>query len=116
MPLVTVRDTGLGISEQDQRHLFTRFFRASSVTERAIQGTGLGLSIVHSIVTQHGGSVSVESAAGAGTTVSVTLPLMGPTLPSDEPLVLGLPRSVGRHTFWRSWAPERMTSARRVRP
>ncbi len=73
---LAVRDTGMGISAEDQAHLFTRFFRTSSATERAIQGTGLGLSIVHAIVTQHGGSVSVESAPGRGTTVTVLLPLV----------------------------------------
>ena len=52
----SVSDTGMGISEEDQEHLFTRFFRSTAATEQAIQGTGLGLSIVHSIVTQHGGS------------------------------------------------------------
>lgn len=75
---LAVRDTGMGISAEDQEHLFTRFFRTSSATERAIQGTGLGLSIVHAIVMQHGGSVSVESAPGRGTTVTVLLPLAPP--------------------------------------
>ena len=67
--LDVVTDTGMGISEEDQEHLFTRFFRATAATEQAIQGTGLGLSIVHSIVTQHGGAVSIDSARGRGTTV-----------------------------------------------
>lgn len=71
---LTVTDTGIGIPLDDQEHLFTRFFRAPAATEHAIQGTGLGLSIVHSIVSQHGGSVTVESAAGTGTTVTVLLP------------------------------------------
>jgi signal transduction histidine kinase len=71
---LVVSDTGMGISEEDQRHLFTRFFRSTAATQRAIQGTGLGLSIVHSIVTQHGGAVSVDSAPGRGTTVTVVLP------------------------------------------
>ena len=72
---LSVSDTGMGIAEEDREHLFTRFFRTSTATRNAIQGTGLGLSIVHSIVTQHGGTVSVESAPGAGTTLSVMLPL-----------------------------------------
>ncbi len=71
---ITVCDNGLGIPLEDQQHLFTRFFRASAATEHAIQGTGLGLSIVHSIVSQHGGSVSIDSAPGSGTTVTVLLP------------------------------------------
>jgi len=71
-----VCDTGMGIAQEDQEHLFTRFFRGAAATEHAIQGTGLGLSIVHSIVTQHGGIVSIESAPGSGATVTVLLPLM----------------------------------------
>ncbi len=71
---ITVCDNGIGIPPEDQQHLFTRFFRASAATEQAIQGTGLGLSIVHSIVSQHGGNVSIRSAPGSGTTVTVLLP------------------------------------------
>ncbi len=76
---LTIRDTGMGIAKEDQEHLFTRFFRTSAATEKAIQGSGLGLSIVHSIVSQHDGSVTIDSAAGAGTTVTVTFPRL--TLP-----------------------------------
>jgi PAS domain S-box-containing protein len=72
--VLEVADTGLGIPEEDQEHLFTRFFRASAATEHAIQGSGLGLSIVHAIVTRHGGQVTVDSAVGVGTTVRVLLP------------------------------------------
>ncbi len=71
---LVVSDNGMGIPEEDQQHLFTRFFRSSAATEQAIQGTGLGLSIVHSIVTQHGGAVSIDSAPGRGTKVTVLLP------------------------------------------
>ena len=71
---LVVADTGMGISAEDQEHLFTRFFRSTAATERAIQGTGLGLSIVHSIVSQHGGVVSIDSAKGQGTTVTVLFP------------------------------------------
>jgi PAS domain S-box-containing protein len=69
-----VSDTGIGIPEPDQGQLFTRFFRASAANEAAIQGSGLGLSIVHALVVQHGGTVSVDSAPGRGTTVRVLLP------------------------------------------
>lgn len=69
-----VRDTGIGISETDQEQLFTRFFRAGEAQALAIQGSGLGLSIVHGIAVGHGGTVTVDSAPGRGTTVTVTLP------------------------------------------
>jgi signal transduction histidine kinase len=68
-----VRDTGVGIPEDEAGRLFERFFRAS--TAQNIQGTGLGLSITKSIVEAHGGTISVRSKVGAGTTVTVDLPL-----------------------------------------
>ncbi|KQT89188.1 hypothetical protein ASG49_15390 [Marmoricola sp. Leaf446] len=73
--LLIVSDTGIGISEEEQAQLFTRFFRSSRVVEEAIQGTGLGLSIVDAIVTRHGGTVRVTSALDRGTRVTVALPL-----------------------------------------
>ncbi len=73
--LLVVSDTGIGISEDEQAQLFTRFFRSSRAVEEAIQGTGLGLSIVDAIVTRHGGTVRVRSALDRGTRVTVTLPL-----------------------------------------
>ncbi len=69
-----VRDTGVGIPEDEQDRLFTRFFRSSTATNLAIQGTGLGLVIVKQIVEQHGGTISVASVPGQGTTVTMTVP------------------------------------------
>jgi len=68
-----VADTGIGIPVEEQEHLFERFFRASTATERHIPGTGLGLAITKAIVDAHGGTIEVESAAGRGTTFRVTL-------------------------------------------
>ena len=73
-----VADTGIGIPEPEQQRLFTRFFRSSVATTRAIPGTGLGLVIVKGIVDAHGGTLRVQSALGAGTTVTVSLPLAPP--------------------------------------
>lgn len=73
---VRVSDTGIGIPEEEQAALFTRFFRSSTAQERAIQGTGLGLSIVQSIVHSHGGEISVRSEHLVGTEVRVRLPLV----------------------------------------
>ena len=72
-----VSDTGVGIPEEEQVRLFTRFFRSSVATRLAIQGTGLGLVIVKRIVEAHGGSVSIVSKPGVGTTVTVRLPAGG---------------------------------------
>lgn len=71
---IVVQDNGVGITEDDQSKLFTRFFRSASSFDQAVQGTGLGLTIVQAIVALHGGRIGVTSAHGQGTTVSVTLP------------------------------------------
>lgn len=67
-------DQGLGISEQDQRQLFTEFFRSTNPAALDVPGTGLGLTIVGRIVSRHGGNISVESTLGRGTTFTVVLP------------------------------------------
>jgi signal transduction histidine kinase len=71
---VCVVDHGLGISTEDQDHLFDRFFRGSDAHARAIQGAGLGLSVTSMIVDGHGGSISCESVLGEGSTFTVVLP------------------------------------------
>jgi two-component system phosphate regulon sensor histidine kinase PhoR len=73
---IEITDTGMGISKEDQRRLFERFFRTSKATEEAIQGTGLGLSIAAAIVEGHGGSIEVKSDVGRGTTFTVVLPVV----------------------------------------
>jgi signal transduction histidine kinase/GAF domain-containing protein len=72
-----VSDTGSGISPHDQAHLFERFYRGQAAA-RGIPGTGLGLAIVKEIVEEHGGSVSLESKPGVGSTFTVLLPGKGP--------------------------------------
>lgn len=72
---VSVADTGIGISSDEIDHVFTRFYRASNAMSGAIPGTGLGLAITKDIVSRHGGRIDVSSILGAGTTVTVSLPL-----------------------------------------
>jgi len=69
---LVVKDQGIGIPLEDQKHLFTRFFRAGNVTN--IQGTGLGLNIVKRYVDILGGSIRYESEHEVGTTFFVTVP------------------------------------------
>jgi signal transduction histidine kinase len=71
---LVVKDTGIGVPPEEQGQVFTRFFRASTATKRAIPGTGLGLAISRALVEQHGGTISLSSREGEGTTVTVRLP------------------------------------------
>jgi signal transduction histidine kinase len=74
-PELSVRDSGIGISLEDQQVIFDAFTRVDSsfVTER--EGTGLGLPLVKALTDLHGGCVELESAVGAGTKISVILPM-----------------------------------------
>ncbi|MEK7295321.1 MAG: ATP-binding protein, partial [Actinomycetota bacterium] len=72
---VSCEDRGIGIPAEDQRQLFSRFFRASNATDRQVPGTGLGLTIVKKIIEDHGGEVRLTSVEGEGTTVVIDLPL-----------------------------------------
>jgi signal transduction histidine kinase len=72
---ISVADNGIGISSEEIDHVFTRFYRASNAMSGAIPGTGLGLAITKDIVARHGGHIDVASTLGAGTTVTVSLPL-----------------------------------------
>jgi signal transduction histidine kinase len=72
--VIQVEDTGIGIPKAEQDRLFQRFFRSSTATEQAIPGTGLGLVISRAIAEAHGGSIDVQSDAGAGTCFTVRLP------------------------------------------
>lgn len=74
--ILTVRDTGPGISPQDLERIFEPFFRGEA--QKTVPGTGLGLPIVKRIAEGHGGRVEVETAAGRGTAFRITLPRRGP--------------------------------------
>ena len=82
--VLEVADSGMGIPAVEQPRLFERFFRAASATEQAIPGTGLGLAIVKAIVEAHGGSITLESAPGVGTTFRVELPIAALAEKDDE--------------------------------
>jgi signal transduction histidine kinase len=73
--IVSVKDQGLGIAENDLPHIFDRFYRADKSRSQA-DGHGLGLSIAKKIVTAHNGSITVESIHKKGTTFILTFPLV----------------------------------------
>ena len=72
---MSVSDDGIGISADDIPRLGTPFVQVDSSYERRFEGTGLGLSIVKGLAALHGGTLSINSTVGVGTTVTVTLPL-----------------------------------------
>jgi signal transduction histidine kinase len=73
--VIAVKDKGMGIAKDEQQRIFERFHRVGTGLVHDIKGSGLGLSIVHHIVLAHGGSVSVESEPGQGSTFFVRLPV-----------------------------------------
>lgn len=73
-----VRDEGIGISEDDQKHLFERFYRGKNATN--IQGTGLGLHIVGNYVDLMNGHINLQSELNKGTTIKITFPNQKPNL------------------------------------
>ena len=72
---ISVTDTGIGISPEEQKKLFTKFFRAENPDVQKVGGTGLGLWIARSLVLMHGGEITVVSLPGKGSTFSFTLPI-----------------------------------------
>jgi PAS domain S-box-containing protein len=83
--VVEVRDTGIGLSESDLQKLFQKFFRSDNPYVRKVGGTGLGLSIAKAIVERHGGTITVTSQLGQGSTFTVRLPALARP---ERPLVL----------------------------
>ena len=71
---LTVADTGTGIPEDELGHVFERFHRVRGARSRTLEGSGIGLALVHELARMHGGTVSVSSRVGRGTTFTVSIP------------------------------------------
>jgi two-component system phosphate regulon sensor histidine kinase PhoR len=82
--IISVTDTGFGISPENQRHLFERHVRIPRQEHKRIKGSGLGLFIVKSVATRHGGDAWVTSVENQGSTFSLSIPLEGANVIGGE--------------------------------
>ncbi|MBB2975469.1 PAS domain S-box-containing protein [Microbacterium endophyticum] len=73
--VMMIVDSGIGISRSDLPHVFEPYFRAETARESSTPGTGLGMGIARDIITEHDGALDIESEPGAGTTITLRLPL-----------------------------------------
>ena len=91
--VLTVKDTGVGIAEAEQGHVFERFYRVREARGRSHEGTGIGLALARELVELHGGFVSVASKLGEGTTFTVRMPRGSAHLPPERVARTATPRS-----------------------
>jgi PAS domain S-box-containing protein len=90
-----VKDTGIGIQEDEVPRIFERFHRVEGAQGRTQEGTGIGLALVQELVALHGGTIRAESVLGKGTTFIVSIPLGMKHLPADRILADPAPISPG---------------------
>lgn len=93
---ISVKDTGIGISQDQMLHIFERFFQVESPHEKGLKGTGIGLAITKETVNLHHGTISVHSQEGKGTTFVIQLPLGCDHLSEDEIAAAPAPPHVTR--------------------
>jgi signal transduction histidine kinase len=73
--VLTVKDSGMGVPRSEQKHLFTKFFRAENARKQRPDGTGIGLFLAKKVVDAHGGALVFESLPGKGSTFGFSLPI-----------------------------------------
>ncbi|QEN14878.1 SpoIIE family protein phosphatase [Mycolicibacterium sp. ELW1] len=91
--VVTVADTGIGVSAAEMPRLFERFHRIESARARSTEGSGIGLALVKELVSLHGGTITADSVEDSGTTFTIRLPIGAGHLPPDALSPAGTSRS-----------------------
>ncbi len=117
--VLAVKDTGVGIPEREQPHVFERFHRVEGIQGRTHEGTGIGLALVQELAKLHGGSVTVVSQPGAGSTFTVTIPAGMAHLPANRIVAARQPAAatLGATPFVEEalrWLPQEMRASSRT--
>lgn len=113
---LAVRDTGIGLTAEEQSRLFTAFVQANDETARRYGGTGLGLVISKTLIEAMGGTLTLESDAGRGSTFTVTLPLQAASPATSENRLAGrhyivaMPDTMMRHDLLNNLAGQGATA------
>ena len=101
--VLTVADTGIGISEERLPNIFERFFQAGSGKNEVQEGSGIGLTLVHELVQLHGGTIAVKSSPGKGTTFTLEFPLGKNHLRPDD--IVDLEHQISGADTSENWSP-----------
>ncbi|MBX3239153.1 MAG: tetratricopeptide repeat protein [Chitinophagaceae bacterium] len=106
--IITIRDNGSGIPENELEDVFNRFYRAANANSRGYEGTGVGLALTRELIELHKGSVDIVSREGEGTEVTIQLPLGRSHLSDSEIFIAD---NAGEQTWTEGYVPDGFTGA-----